>query len=554
MSGADLGPLPRADGAAELQRASLARFRAALPDSEWIFRDERVEDLGVDLSLEAIVGGCGTNFRAQVQLKARSNLRQNADGSWSLSVPVANLNYVLSGPTPTYVLFRPEANEFFLASARDEQRRIERTTPSWKAQSDISLRFVDRLNSATLGQLRERIIGEARANRLLQDIAVSVAPGARIRVDAATLEPQSPAQAEKLLMDAGMVAVTHGFGSKVLDLCVAVDPKRFAEEPKLFLVRGYAEFYAGRYLRADAPLREALLLASRLSVEDRHFLLFLVNAVDVALGHIGNDEFRERSTQWRTNAPAALAAQYDVLHYWMLRSDATSESEQASHDRALRSAVERITSMADVPEPLRHYAETLQLFLDANEAGLRLVGVLVASSDPMLWRLRFQEPPSVVIGREYGAFAKLRARAEALAHAIASAGNIPRYCEIRFTRDLCERMLLGHLDLAAAMTDSPAPQIPDGLVERVRETRKFALEHGEFEVELRSGLVEADLEDLKGNSAVSRQIMQEVLDRATALRFADVARVAKRALSEGGMHSSRAREIQAMKADGFDQL
>lgn len=548
----DLGPLPRADGGAELQRASLAALRAALPHGEWIVRDERSDDLGVDLSLEVLVGGRGTNFRSQVQLKARSNLNANSDGSWSLPVPVANLNYLLSGPTPLYVLFRPETNELFVVSARDELRRIERSTPSWKTQQDVTLRFADHLEPAVLDRLRERIIREARANRQLQDLAVSLAPGSRIQVDAATLQPRSPTEAEQLLLDAGMLAVTHGFGNKVLDICTAVDPTRFAAHPKLLLVRGYAEFSAGRYFRADAPLREALASASKLPVEDRHFLRFLVDAVDCALGHTTNEEFRERSTQWRKGAPPVLAAQYDVLHYWMLRSEASSQEEQVLQDQALRSAIDRLAGLSNAPQSLVHYAETLRLFLDAQDWALRLVDVLAASSDQMLWHIRFREPSSVVIERELAVVAAWRARAEALMNAIASVGNVPRYCEIQFTRDLCEEMLLGYLHLVARMTDRPLPEIPEALIERVRATRAFAAQHGQLEFELRGGLVESDLEDLRGHAATARQIAQDVCDRATALRFADIARVARRTLTEGGMHSVRAREIEAIKADGFD--
>lgn len=450
------------------------------------------------------------------------------------------------------MLFRRETHELFVASAQDELHRIEGSTPNWKAQHEVTLRFVNRIEPVLISQLRDRIIREARASRKLRDIAVSLAPGSSIQVDAATLEPRSPAEAEKLLLDTGMLAVTHGFGNKVLEVCAAVDGKRFAEEPKLLLVRGYAEFSAGRYFKADAPLREALAGASKLSAEDRHFLRFLVDAVDLSLGHITNNVFRERSTQWRAEAPAALAAQYDVLHFWMLRGEASSRDEEISCERALRSAIDHLAAIQETPQAVVHYAETLRLFLEAQDWGARLVDVLVASADPMLWHLRFREPPTAAIGRELAAVEAWRARADALMKAVASAGDVPRFCEIRYTQDLCDEMFFGHLHLAAMMTDRPAPAIPVALLERVRRTRAFALQHGQLEFELRGGLVESDLEDLRGNNAEARRIAQDVCDRATALRFSDVARIAGRTLSEGGMHSVRAREIQAAKADGFD--
>jgi len=52
-----LGPLPKADRNAELQRHSIAAFRASLPTNKFVFRSESVEDAGVDGSLELLFLG-----------------------------------------------------------------------------------------------------------------------------------------------------------------------------------------------------------------------------------------------------------------------------------------------------------------------------------------------------------------------------------------------------------------------------------------------------------------------------------------------------------------
>src|SRR5262245_53980237 len=99
----DLGPLPKADRNAELQRRSIAEFQASLPSDKFVFRDERADDAGVDGSLEVLVEGQYTNLRSQVQLKASDSADSNADGSFSVQVRVANLNYLLNGPSAIYV-------------------------------------------------------------------------------------------------------------------------------------------------------------------------------------------------------------------------------------------------------------------------------------------------------------------------------------------------------------------------------------------------------------------------------------------------------------------
>jgi len=45
---ADLGPLPKSDRNAELERISLAALHAFLPADRFLFRDERTSDAGVE--------------------------------------------------------------------------------------------------------------------------------------------------------------------------------------------------------------------------------------------------------------------------------------------------------------------------------------------------------------------------------------------------------------------------------------------------------------------------------------------------------------------------
>ena len=70
----ELGPLPKYDDNARLQGESfkaLSRFLSGV--DALLFRDERVEDYGVDGTFEVKIAAHLTNFRAQVQMKATGN-------------------------------------------------------------------------------------------------------------------------------------------------------------------------------------------------------------------------------------------------------------------------------------------------------------------------------------------------------------------------------------------------------------------------------------------------------------------------------------------------
>jgi hypothetical protein len=133
-SARDLGPLPISDDNAELQRESIKALNALLKgQDDIIFRDERVEDYGVDGSFELKLQNRMTNFRGQVQIKASGHLELTGNGSISFSVRTANLNYLLNGTAPVYILYDSGKDEFWYAWAQDESRRLEAENPAWRA-------------------------------------------------------------------------------------------------------------------------------------------------------------------------------------------------------------------------------------------------------------------------------------------------------------------------------------------------------------------------------------------------------------------------------------
>ncbi|MDI1450790.1 Abi-alpha family protein [Polyangium sp. 6x1] len=164
-----LGPLPTSDANSALQRESLAALAAILPHDRIILRDERVDDLGVDASLELVDSEKGTNCRAQLQLKGRRGLIPGKNGALSLSVSTDNINYLLNGNCPVYVLYRPEVRELRYAFARDEVERIERDTPGWRDQDSITIHFLHVLDASSLQSIGDRLMSEARLHRLIHD-------------------------------------------------------------------------------------------------------------------------------------------------------------------------------------------------------------------------------------------------------------------------------------------------------------------------------------------------------------------------------------------------
>jgi hypothetical protein len=135
-----------ADRNAELQRRSLGALRALLPNDKFVFRDERIDDAGVDGSLELLIDSAYTDLRSQIQIKSTESTPSNRDGTISISINVSNLNYLLNGSSPLYLLYVVPDNEFRFAWASDERKRLDRTNSNWIDQRTVTLRFMNVLS------------------------------------------------------------------------------------------------------------------------------------------------------------------------------------------------------------------------------------------------------------------------------------------------------------------------------------------------------------------------------------------------------------------------
>jgi hypothetical protein len=155
----EFGPLPIADSNSELQEKSIKALNALLRTTgEFVLRDERVNDMGVDCSLEVRLSGFMTNFRAQVQLKASAEIKVLKDGSASLSIKASNLNYLLNGVAPIYILYDARGDQFWYTWARDEATRLENSTPNWRDQTWVTIRFTKLANVYHPGNMTESLL------------------------------------------------------------------------------------------------------------------------------------------------------------------------------------------------------------------------------------------------------------------------------------------------------------------------------------------------------------------------------------------------------------
>jgi hypothetical protein len=366
----ELGPLPESDEQDSLEQSSIKALDSLLPVDRFLFRGERTSDKGVDGALEVKVEGRYTNCRAQVQLKSTADGPDsiNKDGSYSLSIPTSNLNYLLNGTSPLYVLWLARFKELRFAWARAEWDRLSAKNPNWMSQKSFTIRFVTRLTLNALDEIHERILRDALFQRGIHESLARSAPAEHItlRIDARRLESTDPGEQYEFILQSGIATVAAGHGRKVLDTIPLLSPG-VTNQPQLRLIAAYAATSIGKYHDAKSHLAVAVQGIAGLTDYDQRFLSYLTAVCDYETGRIARAEYQRIESEWARHFAGVRALGYrlDLLRDEL--RDIRDSARRAETVRQIHQLVEEIEASPDA-----HPAEVIQgklwqLRIDADE-------------------------------------------------------------------------------------------------------------------------------------------------------------------------------------------
>ena len=378
----ELGPLPIADSNSELQEKSIKALNALLKTTgDLILRDERTNDWGVDCSLEVRLSGFMTNFRAQVQLKASAEVSVLKDGSVSHSVKVSNLNYLLNGVAPIYILYEASGDRLWYTWARDEATRLLGSTPEWRDQTSVTIRFTKLLSEDALNEVRDQILSEGRMQRAIHD-SLTRSAGREpvvVRIDAESLKTTDRTQARDLLLASGAAIVAAGFPGEVLDLLNLVEPS-FRTIPRLEFVEGYALFAKGEHYKALGMIRRALLGSAQLSRQEITFAETLRDAAEQRLGIIDKDTYQNRlaARSAALSGLEALEARQDLLYHRCLSEKDNQVRSSLLGD--LRTATDGILRHPEATRGIKLDAQIVLLYAEGMQANLLATQNLLAAN------------------------------------------------------------------------------------------------------------------------------------------------------------------------------
>lgn len=311
------GPLPIVDAGSILQQESIRALQATLSPSEYRFRDERVDDFGVDGSIELLVDGRATNIRAQVQLKGRSGLKPTQTGGLSVQIRTSNVNYLLNGICPIYILFTPETKALRYVFARDEWRRLEQVNPAWKQQKTVAIQFREMFDGAALHVLKQRIAEETILRRRVDErVRILRGSDASIVVDPNDLQVSDTQELLAALCSIGQTMTNSGLARVVIDRAGHIPQKQLLAQPDAALAVAYAHFHLGHYHDASASLRSLLLTKPAVSSTSKSLMDVLFISTRRMLGEIDEEKYELELASWRGKAPPDLAVQQEIGEAW----------------------------------------------------------------------------------------------------------------------------------------------------------------------------------------------------------------------------------------------
>lgn len=294
MSEKYLNNLPKSDDNEELQQLSLKALKSFLPTDKFLLRDERVDDKGVDASLEVKHKYSFTNFRSQIQLKETYSDNELKDGNVSHSVKTSNLNYLLNNPISLYILYIHPRNEFRFVWANEEQKRLNEMKPNWQIQAEVALKFLKVLNDETINEIHEQIVKKGAVHRKLNEIFNSnLDSNFKIELNPSSLEITDPQQARNFLMYHNVELLNAGYENFIIEkfnLLSEVDKKNTS----FLLLKAAAEDKVGNYNYALNTLGLIELFGNTLNEKQKQFYEMIEINCQWRIGIIDNNGHKEK--------------------------------------------------------------------------------------------------------------------------------------------------------------------------------------------------------------------------------------------------------------------
>lgn len=524
----DLGPLPKSDRNDELEQLSIKAFAGAFPVERFRIRSEPGKDTGVDRYLEVKVDGYDTNFRSQVQLKSMETASANNDGSVSKSIDVSNLNYLLNGPCPLYVLYIASTGQQLYAWVREVAEALSKKNSNWTSASSVTIRFDKILNGLALDEFENRIINEARTSRAvhqrLAQASRTESPRLEFDKDGGVIDSET---AYTTLQTSGTTIIATGFPQRAVDLSKLLTPVQLREK-RILLVVAYAQFVLSRYDLAVGSLRECGSISGKLSASDAWLYDEVGNACEYKCGRISREDFQRREREIAETQDGSIAAysRLETLQYKVLESRRGSARTQAL--KAVENAVEDVRNGKGRSPILTLSAEIVFLFSRGHDIVSSIMDSLGHEAIRAKSGIANIPTGPLEMGEISKEWQKWFETAQLLLTRSHDLGHPILFADAQYTRAAVVCAYLMNILAASEIGWVVLPNNFERQVDAIIEDAKNAIFVYQtancLESQLRGQMVLADLNELAGKTSNAIEIANEIHPICVAMAYSDLAK------------------------------
>lgn len=549
----DLGPLPKYDKQDTLEQKSILALRNILPPDEYLFRDERIDDKGVDGVLELKVNGAFTNCRAQLQVKS-ANVGQselNTNGSYSLSVATANLNYLLNGTSPIYVIWLAQLNELRFEWARDAWGILDAECPGWRQQKTFTVHFKKVLDQDGLAEIRKRVLSESIMQRQIHEKLIHAAPSETVVVSISSegLKTTDSEDAFQMIVANGITIVSSGFALRVLELLQLLPPKKM-NNPRVRLVAAYASTSLGRYQEAKGHLAFASISSNgeRLSDDDAIFVEQLRAAIEYSLGRLDSRQYVQQLQQFESRLPnhQLIENKLRILRHRILAED------DAELQSSLLEEMERLVyELVDDDEnqlPQKINAKLVLLDAQADQLTMHFIEDVGRSHVGIVMSGSLQSACKAYRQIEERARDWMQ-RLEREFEAARESRNPVLISHAMFIVVKCHVSMYVNAVAMSGELNSKRVSDLEWLVNYTKECIELFHRSGNLRMECKSKMLLADFYEATGERQLARDMAQEVLPIARAFEYPQEERSAKDHLENQSLLMQLQRRITERPSD-----
>ena len=216
--------LPKRDRNSVIEEKALAAFQNLISQSEdFICQGADRKDYGTDCQIEVVHGNQATNVRVHVQVKGTES-ELKADGSISIEISRANLNYLLAQPHSVYVCYHVPSDSLRFSLVEDVLRQCEHKRKNWTEQKTLTVDITEMLTVDRLKTTADlaRSSSASSRDRRVEQVSVTVDDVPRVLKNSvaeihvpenASLARQLLAQLYESGADANISAAFDGFAA-----------------------------------------------------------------------------------------------------------------------------------------------------------------------------------------------------------------------------------------------------------------------------------------------------------------------------------------------------